>query len=131
VELTLVQASVPPDLDVAQQRVAHGAALMRLLDGVAEVLGFHAGHAAPDIEIDARDSHVVLVERAHGADLQPLGRRAALGQNVGERHREARAVGGDELLGAGYAVRALGARGLADGHLLNRSAPHRELTASS
>src|SRR5215212_10866441 len=82
VELTLLQAGVPPDLDVAHQRVAHRAAFIRLLDGVAEVLDFHAWHPAPDIQIDACDSHVLYVEGAHGTDLQPLGRRTALGQNV-------------------------------------------------
>src|SRR5215208_1833888 len=82
VELTLLQAGVPPDLDVAHQRVAHRAALIRLLDGVAEVLGLHARHPAPDIQIYAGDSHVVYVEGAHGADLKPLRRCAALGQNV-------------------------------------------------
>src|SRR5829696_8512115 len=82
VELTLLQAGVPPDLHVAHQRVAHRAAFIRLLDGVAELLSFHARHPAPDIEIYACDSHVVYVEGAHGAYLQPLGRRAALGQNV-------------------------------------------------
>src|SRR5215211_7255228 len=129
--LTLLQAGVPPDLDVAHQRVAHRAALIRLLDGIAEVLGFHARHPTPDIQIYACDSHVLYVEGAHGADLQPLGRRAALGQDVRERHRKARAVGGgDELLRAGFALRALGSRGPGDGHFPHRFAAHRELAAS-
>src|SRR3712207_6720667 len=92
--LTFVEAGVYPHLHVAAQGVGDGAALLRLLDGALEALGVDARDAAADVEVRARDLYVVYVERAHGADLQPLGRRAPLVQNVRERHREARAVGG-------------------------------------
>src|SRR5215211_8799887 len=94
VSLILVQGGVDPDLHVAPQCVAHGAPLIRLLDGALEAPGVDARDAAADIEVYARDLYVVYVERAHGADLQPVWWRAPLVQNVRERHREARAVGG-------------------------------------
>src|SRR5918997_6570724 len=107
------------------------ASLFRLLDGALEALGVDARDAAADVEVRASYSHFVHVEGAHDADLQPLRGRAPLVQDVRERHREARAVrGGDELLGAGLAVRALGARGPGDGHLPHRPASDRELTAT-
>src|SRR3712207_6142496 len=128
----LLQAGVHPDLHVAPQRVAHWATLVRLLDGALKAFRVYIRDVTADVQVDARDLHVVHVERAHGPDLQLLRGCATLVQNVRERHRKARAVGGgDQLLGAGLAVRALGARGPGDRHLPHRPATDRELAVTS
>jgi hypothetical protein len=82
VELTLLQAGVPPDLDVAHQRVAHGATLIRLLDGVSgfawgEVLKAWKGRGGrtEDLRRAARSEPFML--QREGKELCVYWRRAA------------------------------------------------------
>ena len=69
------------------------------------------GHGALDGEVDAGDARTRLEGDVGGGD-EPGRRGAGAGQAVRERHGEAAGVGGrDQLLGAGLAVRLLGAGG--------------------
>jgi hypothetical protein len=78
----------------------------------SEALLVEAGDPAVDLECGAGDDDAAAllgIEGDGGGDVQALGRVAGLGQEVRERHRVAGGVGGgQQLLGAGLAVGALG-----------------------
>ncbi len=98
-ESSLGEVDLEGDRD-GLERLAHGAALLRGLGGLLELLGGHAGHLGRDRQRDAGDARAGLeADGSRGVDR--LGRGAGLGEPVGQGHRVARRVGRrDELLGA-------------------------------
>src|SRR5829696_6109253 len=102
------------DLDVALEGLGDRAILARISCGILKGRLVQSRDAAADGEARSLDS-LARDEADHGRGFYLLGGVAALGEDVGERHAEASRVGsGKQLLGAGRAGGALGARGPAD-----------------
>src|ERR671916_145878 len=107
-----LQVGLQLDLHVAPQGIRDGAELLGLPGGVLEFVLTDTGHRTSHVEVYVRDLELLVVQRTHRIHLDPLRLCVVLSQDVGERHRVARRVGGGyELLGTGLTVGTLDPRG--------------------